>query len=320
MKTFTPLFFLLLFLQSSFPQVIVVNEAFNGSSQKTDWVELLVVQNNLDLRNYQVRDFTAMGIPQTPLRFTNNPYWNGIHAGTLIVITGDSSIFVEDTSKGDFIIQLRFKGASDTTYFRGSQFDIAITSDAIQARRPLPDTSHLHGIAWGSNNINSLPAPRAYRSGQLAIGSSLYFSKPTIMTFSDFGVDANLSKDTLGGTRGHPNDSTTGGGNYLYILGLRGTIGIQPTGSIAHDYHLYQNYPNPFNPSTTIEFDVPKSAYTTLEVYDLLGKNISTLVNEKIQAGKYSIAWLAAGYPSGVYFYKLETDEYSNTKKMILAK
>lgn len=90
-----------------------------------------------------------------------------MRAGTLIVITGDSSIFDEDTAKADFIIQLRFKGTADTTYFRGNQFNIATASDAIQIRSPLPDSLHIHGIAWGSSNINSLPAPRAYKSGQL---------------------------------------------------------------------------------------------------------------------------------------------------------
>lgn len=328
MKTFTPLFFLLLLFQSSFSQVIVVNEIFNGTSVKTDWVELLVIQNNLDLRGYQVRDFSGSGNAQSPLIFTRNPYWNGIRAGTLIVITGDSSIFAEDTTKGDFMIQLRFRGSSDTTYFRGTQFNIAATSDAIQTRRPLPDTLHIHGIAWASSNINSLPAPRAYNSGQLnggvnaqpVAGASFYFRRSTIMSLSDFGVDANLSKDTVGATRGHPNDSTTGGGNYLYILSLRRTIGIQPTGNAVHDYRLYQNYPNPFNPSTTIEFDIFNNSYVTLDIYDILGRKVSSLVNENLIAGEYRIPFIAHELSSGMYFYRLITGEFADTKKMILVK
>ena len=84
------------------------------------------------------------------------------------------------------------------------------------------------------------------------------------------------------------------------------------------DYKLFQNYPNPFNPSTKIKFDVPKASYVKLIVYDVLGREIKTLVNEKLNAGRYEIDWNGSGYPSGVYFYRLVTDEYVSVKKMIL--
>lgn len=324
MKHFIISFFLIIFFQSSFSQVIVVNEVFNGTSQKTDWVELLVVQNNLDLRGYQVRDFSSGGVPQTPLRFSNNPYWRGIHSGTLIVITGDTSLYTEDTSKSDFVIQLRFK-TYDTTYFRGVQFDIAVSSDAVQVKNPAPDSSHLHGIAWGANNVNSLPSPRAWISGQLATGSSCYFSKPTIMLYSDFGVNAYLHKDTSGGTRGRPNDSVSNGGNYLYILQLRAIIGIQSNNKIVKEFHLYQNYPNPFNPSTRIEFDILKSAYVTLEIYNILGSIVASPVLQQLSAGSYTINFFAFDLSSGVYYYKLTAREpdgktFTNAKTMLLIK
>jgi len=85
-------------------------------------------------------------------------------------------------------------------------------------------------------------------------------------------------------------------------------------------YLLSQNYPNPFNPSTTIAFSVPKETHVTLRIYDILGREITTLVNEKLQAGSYSKVWNATGYSSGVYFYRIEAGEFTETKKINLLK
>ena len=85
-------------------------------------------------------------------------------------------------------------------------------------------------------------------------------------------------------------------------------------------YKLAQNYPNPFNPSTTITFSVPKETHVTLRIYDILGREITTLVNEKLQAGSYSKVWNATGYSSGVYFYRIEAGEFTETKKINLLK
>ncbi len=85
-------------------------------------------------------------------------------------------------------------------------------------------------------------------------------------------------------------------------------------------YKLFQNYPNPFNPSTNIKYDLPKNSFVKLIVYDLLGREVATLVNEKLAPGSYSIDWNASQYPSGVYFYRLTADGFSETKKMVLIK
>lgn len=83
-------------------------------------------------------------------------------------------------------------------------------------------------------------------------------------------------------------------------------------------YDLDQNYPNPFNPSTVIEFSVPYASYVTLKVFDVLGQTISTLVNEPMSAGSYSVSWNATGIASGVYFYRLQAESFSETKKLVL--
>lgn len=100
--------------------------------------------------------------------------------------------------------------------------------------------------------------------------------------------------------------------------GLVNTVSNQNT--IPEKFNLRQNYPNPFNPTTKIEFNIPKVSQTKLIVYDVLGKEVVTLVNERLNAGSYEVDWNASGYPSGVYFYKLQTDNFVDTKKMILMK
>jgi flagellar hook assembly protein FlgD len=83
---------------------------------------------------------------------------------------------------------------------------------------------------------------------------------------------------------------------------------------------LHQNYPNPFNPTTNIKFDIIRNEAVKLEVYDITGRVINTLVNGKLEAGKYSYTLDASSLPSGVYFYKLATDNYTMTRRMILLK
>lgn len=109
----------------------------------------------------------------------------------------------------------------------------------------------------------------------------------------------------------------------IYYLG--GTVPI--TTSVADrpaegpaTYVLEQNFPNPFNPSTAIAFSLPASANVRLEVYNMIGQKVATLVNGKLAAGSHTISWNAQDVPSGIYFYKLETADFSQIRKMVLMK
>jgi hypothetical protein len=88
--------------------------------------------------------------------------------------------------------------------------------------------------------------------------------------------------------------------------------------SIPSHFSLAQNYPNPFNPSTTIQYDVPTSSHVLLEVYNLLGQAVATLVDEVKQPGRYAATWQCSNLPSGVYFYRMQAAEFVQTKKLIL--
>ncbi|MCI0450682.1 MAG: T9SS type A sorting domain-containing protein [Chlorobi bacterium] len=88
----------------------------------------------------------------------------------------------------------------------------------------------------------------------------------------------------------------------------------------ADKFMLYSNYPNPFNPVTSIKFDVPIETSVKLIIYDALGREVTVLVNGKLKPGSHSVTWNAEGYASGIYFYKLESEEFTEIRKMVLMK
>jgi len=108
---------------------------------------------------------------------------------------------------------------------------------------------------------------------------------------------------------------------YSYVLGIENISTEVPS-----SYSLSQNYPNPFNPRTKIRFNIQKSEFrsqnseVTLKVYDIMGRELQTLVNEKLNPGTYETTFDGSNYSSGVYFYRLMTDGYSETKRMLLIK
>jgi photosystem II stability/assembly factor-like uncharacterized protein len=116
-----------------------------------------------------------------------------------------------------------------------------------------------------------------------------------------------------------------GGSGGVYRRPLSDLVGIKQINSnIPLSFSLSQNYPNPFNPSTTIKFSIPPSplerAGVRLNIYDILGREITTLVNEQLKPGEYSVTWDASNYPSGVYFYKIVSGDYYEAKKMVMIK
>jgi hypothetical protein len=120
-------------------------------------------------------------------------------------------------------------------------------------------------------------------------------------------------------------DGTASNTGTLLGWGLRfnGSIlvGTQNISSIVPDkFDLYQNYPNPFNPVTKIKYQVPASEFVKLVIYDILGREIKTLVNNKLEAGVYEYEFDASNLNSGVYFYRLQAGNYTNVKKMMLIK
>jgi hypothetical protein len=120
-------------------------------------------------------------------------------------------------------------------------------------------------------------------------------------------------------------DMVSGYSGTLQSWGLK-LFFDNPT-SIESDYsaiptklEVYQNFPNPFNPITTIKWQLPERAFVTLKIYDVLGREVVTLVDEELNAGQHETVYNASGISSGVYFYKIKAGSFVETKKMILLK
>ena len=110
-------------------------------------------------------------------------------------------------------------------------------------------------------------------------------------------------------------------GASVWRRSLSEIIGIQPISSIVPDkFSLSQNYPNPFNPTTNIKYQIKNNSFVTLKVYDILGKEIATLVNEKLKPGEYESTFDGSSFSSGIYFYRLTCGDFTQTNRMVLIK
>lgn len=98
------------------------------------------------------------------------------------------------------------------------------------------------------------------------------------------------------------------------------SIGITNISGTAFTYKLFQNYPNPFNPATKIKFDITKNEFVSLKVYDVMGRKVENLVNENLKTGSYEVDFNGMNKPSGIYYYKIITENFQETKKMLLVK
>jgi len=152
---------------------------------------------------------------------------------------------------------------------------------------------------------------------ELTHSSAISYSNPKVIQFSytapsTAGTDtiyANVDRGYSGAWAFVP--------NYGFNVVL--TSGIE-NNSAPLSYELSQNYPNPFNPTTTINYSIIKDGFVNLKVYNLLGKEVATLVNEKKNSGRYSVDFNSNELSSGIYFYKLETNDFSEMRKMTLLK
>jgi len=113
---------------------------------------------------------------------------------------------------------------------------------------------------------------------------------------------------------------TSAGSQDIFVAKLGLVTGIEEEFVLPKSFNLSQSYPNPFNPSTKIKYSLPQSSNVVIKVFDILGNEIETLIDEQKNTGTYEITWYAESLPSGIYFYKLQAGDYIETKKMLLMK
>ncbi|MFA5011785.1 MAG: YCF48-related protein [Ignavibacteria bacterium] len=189
-----------------------------------------------------------------------------------------------------------------------------------------------NGNSW-SVNIQYLTSEHLRSIDAYSVQVTVCGDNGKIMTSNDYG---NSFTDQLNGENRHLYGVALRSGSVGVVVGEIGSaangalyftamnggyVGITQTGSeIPQDYSVSQNYPNPFNPTTKINFSLPKQGLVTIKVYDLLGKEIETLVNEVKSAGKYTVDFNGSKLSSGVYFYRIQANDFVDVKRMMLVK
>jgi len=155
--------------QNLYAQEVIVNEYVNEISDTGEWVEVFTTAET-DLRGYQLRDFSSSGFAQDPLIFESVEFWSQIKQGVVILIIGSNVDLEEDLDANDGRLIVR---STNSTLFSGNQFIIAGNSEAVQVLDT--QNNHVHGLAYGSTNSNSLPAPSAHIGASLETGQSIAF-------------------------------------------------------------------------------------------------------------------------------------------------
>jgi len=199
------------------------------------------------------------------------------------------------------------------------------------------------GVQTNATALTALPVELSdFKAQQHERGVELVWTTASEKNNAGFEVQrrtensAGASWSVLGFVKG--NGTTSEAKSYSFVdrtasgkaqyrlkqVDFDGAFEILPTvevdAGLPRSFELAQNYPNPFNPSTAISYQLPISSEVRLKVYDMLGREVATLVNGRQEAGRYSVSWNAAGFASGVYFYRLQASNFVETRKMMLVK
>jgi hypothetical protein len=291
--------------------------AINGSNGQTIWTR--------EMYDYEPKELLALSLPNGDVDIIAAEYFNNIHRldGATGNITwtyplgGSAGVIqiglIEDIDNDQIpdILIASFAnngfnclsgGSGTQLWFWQMDFQFGVTA--------LPDLDNdgLEDVVVGSRDgflycINGKGDSLIFRS---------QFSDWLYSVNSIPSIDGNNSYEVLAGTRDGIVASLSGGTDTVTTAGTSLEI---PT-----EYTLYQNYPNPFNPGTKIEFKIPTAGLVSLKVYDLLGREVTTLIKEELKPGNYKIDFDASTLASGIYFYTLNAEDFVSTKKMILLK
>ncbi|MGA7161207.1 MAG: T9SS type A sorting domain-containing protein [Bacteroidota bacterium] len=199
-----------------------------------------------------------------------------------------------------------FSSSGDTIYSVGTDIEVSTASNSYDAF----GTVNLPNGSFGALRLTGTVVTKVYLSGVLLNSVTTH----SISWFTESGNQLSVDVDTaLSG-------SVKVYGISLTYVGTTPATLVKASPQLPGTFTLSQNYPNPFNPSTQIQFSIPQAGFVSLKVYDMLGREVATLVHQELTPSSYSITWNAANVASGMYLYKLDAGNYSVTKKMILMK
>ncbi|MCB0722799.1 MAG: T9SS type A sorting domain-containing protein [Ignavibacteriae bacterium] len=175
------------------------------------------------------------------------------------------------------------------------------------------------GQTWDSTLLSSgkIPLFIDFNTGWSTAANGIFKTTDGAVSFTQQSTSSTYSLFFVDSLHGW----AAGDLGIIYRTTTGGVTNInQVNNTVPKTFRLYQNYPNPFNPSTNIRFGIANSSNVKISIYDVTGKLIEVLVNQKLSAGTYEIQWNADGFASGVYFYSLEAEGFNQTRKMLLIK
>jgi len=237
-------------------------------------------------------------------------YFPGVALGQSLPslsLSDDGSVILVSWTAPEFIGE---PGASAYNIYPG---DGGTYSTPIYFTDVLANVSFDGGITWEAENLFSLENQQNSSEGYLNLNQKLNLDRNI-----NLKADYYYLIDVVPGWYGWLQNSQSDSNKWYY--NSYSIILTHEMHDIAHleEFKLEQNYPNPFNPNTKIIYQIKERTQVELKIFDILGREVETLVNEEKPAGSYEITWYAEQLPSGVYFYQLKAGEYINTKKMIL--
>ncbi len=296
-----------------------------GGSNKFTWIN----EFNLSGLNFEMDSFEFF--MRTEGLFTNSTYLEILdeNLNTLDFGTLDLPLSADGIWQGITL-------SSPISFNDGSTFYILISSDnniwypaGADYNAAVPNKSfYSGGTNWVNLNTISGFENAAFlirAKGTISSGggnSNIVTVNPSSGTLAPGAsqtVTLTLNAQNLGeGTYTGQVNITSNGGNITIPIDY--LVSVEQISSLPSKFSLSQNYPNPFNPTTVIKFSLPKISKVSLKIYDVLGKEIATLVNENKSAGTYRVSFDAVNLSSGIYVYRLETQGFSQSRKMLLLK
>jgi len=170
------------------------------------------------------------------------------------------------------------------------------------------------GTTWLESNIFALKNRSNVQEVYLSLNKNLIFNESS----GNYRADYFYIVDEIPGDAYLSQNSFSSSNEWYYDSLIIETTPVNVYEEALYSYSLSQNYPNPFNPTTSIQYAISSRQFVTLKVYDVLGNEIETLINEEKSAGSYEVEFNAIGLSSGIYFYRLQAGSFIETKKMIL--
>jgi uncharacterized delta-60 repeat protein len=252
-----------------------------------------------------------------------NDLGSGCESPVCLKIDGDGNVIVTgssygaDSQSGDFFT-IKYSNAGVTLwenrYNSTEDYDDIVTSMAMDIFNNVYVTGYNEISLFRTHSITTVK----YSSAGNQIWEQKFYSEPSGYS-SDKSIGISLDSSDNVYIAGY--NYNAGTSDDYFVIKYSQTVNILLNSQlIPEKFYISQNYPNPFNPTTNLEFGISNLGFVSLKIYDMQGKEVSTLVNENLNPGTYKYTFNSAGLSSGVYFYKLTSGNFSDIKRMILLK